>query len=446
MKTPPVILLFLVLALSRLTGIDPFYLKMFESGKELFQQKRYAEAAENFRVAEFGLMAEKNILRELYSLQALALFKTSRGDEAKIVLEKLRRELAVTDFSRFERPASVDRDLLELFYTLKLVERPVETPIKKKGKEPKPNPSIEEKKRPQPTEPKPSVAEKKQPQQSSPVPVHNSPVSERSFDDQFAEIHLMLLNNQLREAQERLKTIPARWSKDGRTIFLEGLFRFRKGNDRVAVSHLAPLLDDNRFNQTIREELFYNLALAYYRLGEYGRFLRLHRLGSEKTRKQLQDVYDKVQQDRDREFLLLDGKFSRTGCKRLCARFAGDSLLGYDLLRFLLQNYGDRPENILVFIDMCAKEPECYEDKFILLAVSFLRNHAKEAVAARLIESSYIRKEKTDRSIPVLLELEEIYFNQKDYIHSRDVIQYLQAFARNHPEVSKRLERIKNVL
>ena len=84
------------------TDIDPFYFKIYEEGKALFLQKKYADSIENFKIAEFGLISSPKTLYNLYLYYSLSFFKLNRLANAKEILAKMEKELNIKDISKLK--------------------------------------------------------------------------------------------------------------------------------------------------------------------------------------------------------------------------------------------------------------------------------------------------------------------------------------------------------
>ena len=89
-----------IITTALVADVDPFYQKIFKDGKILFNEKKYNEAIENFKIAEFGLFEEKKVVTEIYIYYALSYFKQKKWKESRDVIKKLmsvEEELKLTD-------------------------------------------------------------------------------------------------------------------------------------------------------------------------------------------------------------------------------------------------------------------------------------------------------------------------------------------------------------
>ncbi len=114
MKNKIIIALLIVLVPSIIICSN-FYTNLAEEGKKLYLSGKYEEAIENFRIAEFGLMENKTVLKDLYLYYALAHFKLSNGDEVMKLANKLKGLTGVTTFHGMKIPDEIAGDLDSLF-------------------------------------------------------------------------------------------------------------------------------------------------------------------------------------------------------------------------------------------------------------------------------------------------------------------------------------------
>lgn len=103
---------------------DPFYTNLLNEGKALYLAGKYDEALENFKIAEFGLIDEKEFVPELYYYYALAQYKKGAMDESKALLEKMKTALGGSDIDKLAKPKEIERDLSIMVRALKYLEQP----------------------------------------------------------------------------------------------------------------------------------------------------------------------------------------------------------------------------------------------------------------------------------------------------------------------------------
>ena len=100
----------LVLASSVLIfAADPFYTSLLNEGKGQFAAGRLDEALESFKLAEFGLLDEKEYIPELYQYYALAQYKKGAFGESKELLLKMRTVLGDEAVKKVKKPVEIGR-------------------------------------------------------------------------------------------------------------------------------------------------------------------------------------------------------------------------------------------------------------------------------------------------------------------------------------------------
>ena len=99
---------------------DPFYTTLLNEGKALYLAGKYDEALEDFKIAEFGLVDEKEFVPELYYYYALAQYKKGALGESKALLEKMKTALGGGEIDNLAKPKEIERDLSIMFRALKL--------------------------------------------------------------------------------------------------------------------------------------------------------------------------------------------------------------------------------------------------------------------------------------------------------------------------------------
>jgi len=92
--------------------VDSFYLNLFNRAKALYAQGKYAEAGVKFKIAEFGLLGNREVLPELYLYYALNQFKQKKLDETGQLLAELKDALPKPDLYYTPVPAELKIDFI----------------------------------------------------------------------------------------------------------------------------------------------------------------------------------------------------------------------------------------------------------------------------------------------------------------------------------------------
>jgi hypothetical protein len=103
---------------------DPFYTNLLNEGKALVMAGKYDEALENFKIAEFGLIDEKEFVPELYYYYALTQYKKGAMGESKALLDKMKVAMAGVEIDKLPKPAEIERDLSIMLRALKYFGQP----------------------------------------------------------------------------------------------------------------------------------------------------------------------------------------------------------------------------------------------------------------------------------------------------------------------------------
>lgn len=192
---------------------DPFYINLLNQGKQLYFNGKYDQALENFKIAEFGLLDEKEIVPELYFFYALTQYKKGAAGESKALLEKMKTAAGGDDIDKLPKPKEIERDLFIMIRALNYLEQPGAKP----GFLP--------------------------------------------FFNLFYETWELIKTKTLPAVEANLKRLDKMGGDESRLYFLEGFLAFQKGDYKKCIKQLeklgAPLPDE--FN----EDVSFYLAYSY---------------------------------------------------------------------------------------------------------------------------------------------------------------------------------------
>lgn len=120
-----VILIVLVICLSSLSSAaDPFYTNLLNEGRQLYQAGKYDEALESFKLAEFGLLDEKEHVAELYYFYAITQYKKGAIGETRELLAKMAAVLGEEGAKKAKKPKEIERDIANMTRALNYLDQP----------------------------------------------------------------------------------------------------------------------------------------------------------------------------------------------------------------------------------------------------------------------------------------------------------------------------------
>ena len=233
------LLLVLIICLYSLSdAADPFYTNLLNEGKALYLAGKYDEALEDFKIAEFGLVDEKEFVPELYFYYALTQYKKGEIGESKALLEKMKTALGGGDIDKLARPKEIERDLSIMIRALDYLGQPGAKP----GSLP--------------------------------------------FFNLFYETWDLLKAKKLPEAEAKLKVMSKMSGDEKRLFFLEGLLAFEKGDYKKCVKRMEKI--GRVLPAEFGEQASFCLAYSYLKRGDaamsekYARLIKdpdhIHRL------------------------------------------------------------------------------------------------------------------------------------------------------------------------
>ena len=209
---------------------DPFYTKLFQEGKTLYAEGKYREAIENFRIGEFGLFEEKEVLKELYLFYSLAYFKLGRVNKAREIIKKIETELGIKDPRTLPIPQAIAIDVKVM--TATLLRSGEKTPKDVSGKN--------------------DYWRK----------IYN-------FETQFWNTWKNLENNKLDAIKNNIKKLESIDKKDTRVDYLRGILEFKREKYKGCIKSLSKVEPSALIIGTDRlllDGLYYYLALSHHHL------------------------------------------------------------------------------------------------------------------------------------------------------------------------------------
>jgi tetratricopeptide (TPR) repeat protein len=214
-----VLLLLLVLCLHPFVfSADPFYTNLLNEGKTLYLAGKYDEALENFKIAEFGLVDEKEFVPELYFYYALANYQKELLAESKALLDKMKTALAINDINTLPRPKEIERDIYVMLKAQQYLDLP-------EGKG-----------------------------------------FSLVFFNLFYQTRDLIAQNKFQAAEANLKSLDKIAGNDPKLPFLQGFLAFQQQDYRKCTKRLEKIVD--RLGEEFREDASFYLAFSCLKRNE----------------------------------------------------------------------------------------------------------------------------------------------------------------------------------
>jgi tetratricopeptide (TPR) repeat protein len=214
-----VLLLLLMLCLHLFVfSADPFYTNLLNEGKTLYLAGKYDEALENFKIAEFGLLDEKEFLPELYFYYALANYQKGALAESKVLLDKMKTALAINDITALPQPKEVERDIYVMLKAQQYLDQPAA-----KG-------------------------------------------FSLVFFNLFYQTRDLIAQNKFQAAEANLKSLDKIAGNDPKLPFLQGFLAFQQQDYKKCIKRLEKIVD--RLGEEFREDASFYLAFSCLKRGD----------------------------------------------------------------------------------------------------------------------------------------------------------------------------------
>lgn len=371
-----IIITLLILLLPSILISSSFYTNLYNEGKKLYLKGNFEEAVENFRIAEFGLIENVKIMKELYLYYALSHFKLNHGDEVVKIVDKLKEVWNTDKFENIKNPEELKNDLNQLFSA---VDSSYKKQITKKENA--------------------NIASNK----------ITSKSNEKKYNELYDKVRSDLKNNDLKAVKKGLKRLKKLNKYNLKTRLISGIVSFQENNYKKTIDELLILCKTGK-DELVNEASYY-LALSNYFLKKYGQFLAFsQKINDEDINTKLKDITEKVKRIREEKISLIkDNFFSKKNCKNFVESFNGDISLAGDIFSKVKGLKDIRTRDIYYMGKIFVKYPGVYNKGFILEISDFFKGKEQEEYAAEIIENSKFYKDDNENNIKVLYELGIIY-------------------------------------
>lgn len=235
---------------------DPFYTKVYEEGKTYFAAGNFQEAEVNFRIAEFGLSDEREILKEVYPYYSLTLFQLGRLEEAREVIERFENSLIVKDLSAITTPTAIRISFKAMLSALQQ--------IKTSGS-------------------------------------GNSWRKNYSLELLYLQALRQLENNELETASNSIVKIENVDKKEPRIYYLKGILKFKQKDYKACAKALRAYekTESTSDESPLPDNLYYHLCLSHYYLNNTKETAQYYNKVKDLTLKS--ELYQKIAGDKNKQ-------------------------------------------------------------------------------------------------------------------------------------------------
>jgi tetratricopeptide (TPR) repeat protein len=200
--------------------VDPFYLKALQDGKTAYHKGQYEQAINDLKIAEFGLLQEKEHLAQLYLYYSLSCYKLGRIKESRNILNTLKTELNINTLDTIPLSPQIENDVKLMLAVLKNYKN-----------------------------------------LSGRNGIRNLSLI-KSFEIGFQSAREHLKNNNLTGVEKEIKALMRIDKKDSRILFLKGVVAFKKKKYKKCIGYLEKVTKS--IDPALKDEVFFYLSLSFY--------------------------------------------------------------------------------------------------------------------------------------------------------------------------------------
>jgi tetratricopeptide (TPR) repeat protein len=366
----------IIIFISLIAGVDPFYVQMMEKGKAMYFQNQFEQALENFLIAKFGLFPDRELLKEIYVFEALSYFKLNQAKEVQKVLDEIRAEFGSKAIMELEVPEQLRLDMERLLSVFKPVT-------------------------------------KTQPDGRIPAVKKNISLM-RGFEAIFQNARDYIEANQYAKAEIEIKKLKRMNKKDIRIDYLQARLCFEQKKYPHCIQKLRKVYMAK--SPELQDEVLYYLVISYYFTKNYGQAMAFfQKIENPSDQKKLETIIRKVRSERQRLIGELASQFTKKGFGELVNQFEGDSFIGRDLLGEALKRNPAKNPVIGEIIKICHKNPQTCEINFYLQAAGYYEKIKKIKLAIAILKKSRYYSSRNQENIDLFYKLGVLYFKMKNW-------------------------------
>jgi tetratricopeptide (TPR) repeat protein len=386
---------------------DPFYLRMMEKAKARYAANQFDQALEHFQVAGFGLMADRDLLKEIYIYQALCHFKLNQAPRVQEILVKLKDEFNIKSISELEVPADIQNDVNAMR----------------------------------------SVFEKglNQGKKSPSGKLKTNIGLLKSVDATFQKARRYLEAKQFREVKGEIKKLKRINKKDLRIEYLQGRLGFEQKRYSECIKSLRKVYRSG--SPELRTDALYYLVISYYFVKNYGQTLAFYqKMENPADKSKLETIIRKVRRERLQSIRKLAVTFNKVGFKELVKRFEGDAFICRDLLSEALAKKPPQKHQVEGIIRAGQKNPETCDIDFYLKAAQYLKNTKNIKSAIVILKKSRYYTSRKQEHIEIFYNVGVYYYKMKNWQKSLIEMTKVRNIRPGYKESDKYLDTINKLI
>ena len=383
---------------------EDFYVTLLKEGESYYKEGNYELAIKNFKIAEFGLIEDRENLIELYLFYSLAHFKMGRIEEAKKIVDKFKKNLNINDLSYLNIPQSIKDDFKILISTL----------IKTKGVKKTGSQKIQLNK------------------------IYK-------FESIFSDILENLKHNKLKEAEKSIKRLKKVNKKDIRIQYLNGIVAFQKKKYDSCISLLSKIYSS--IEPEYKDDVCYYLTLSNYYAGNYGQTLAFFQnISKKEVQAQLNDIVKEVIRKRKNIINQIAVNINdKNLLKKAVKEFVGDQFLFEDILKKILKHKKDDAKSIVSLVNRCMKISKTYNLEFIFNTIDYLEQENKIESAIKIMKNSKFYKSYNKENLEFYYRLAQIYFKNKNFKKAMSQFLKVDKLEKKYKKTDYYVDKINNI-
>ena len=383
---------------------EDFYINLLKEGETFYKEGNYELAIKNFKIAEFGLIEDRENLIELYLFYSISHFKMGRIEETRKIVDKFKKSLNINDLSYLNVPKSIKDDFKILISTLFKVKE-----IKKS--------------------------------ESQKIQISKIYRFELIFRDSLKNIK----QDNLKQAEKNIKRLKKIDKKDIRIQYLNGYIDFKKKKYDSSINRLSKIYSS--IEPEFKDDIFYLLSFSYYKTGNYGQTLAFfQKISKKEIQNRLNDIVKEVIQKRKKIINKIAMNISdKKQLKKAVREFVGDQFLFADILKKVLNVKKDDVQSIVSLVNQCVKISKTYNLEFILNTIDYLEQENRIEPGIEIMKKSRFYESTNKDHIEFFYRLGQIYFKNKNFKKAMSQFLKVNKLEKKYKKTDYYIDKINNI-